>query len=383
MLTTSYPPAAGVPNGAFVHRLAARLVAAGHQVDVLAPHAEGAHSRVEDGVRSHFFRYAPSRLELLAYGPGMVYNLSVDRRRLALLPSFAAAFAVAAARHARRADVVHGHWLPAGMVARVTRRPFVTTVHGSDLALAERVPALVRATLSNHVTIAVSEEMRRELSKLAPNADIRVVPPGGVEFPARPYSDATPGRLLFVGRLVDVKGVDTLMSAWPAIKAAHPHATLDVVGVGPLAELVHGDGVRLLGRVRPNEIAGLYADAAAVRRAVTPRLVLARLPGGHGDGAAGGLHAGGRHGDPRARRHRRARRAARRPRRRSNGGRSAACRSGRRGDDGTRGAPPCGGALLVGRDRAGNARCLRGRDYFLVSRTANQIWRFFDLWLFG
>jgi glycosyltransferase involved in cell wall biosynthesis len=264
MLTTSYPPAPGVPNGAFVHRLAARLVAAGHEVDVLAPHAEGAESRVEDGVRSHFFRYAPTRLELLAYGPGMVYNLSVDRRRLALLPSFGAAFAIAAARHARRADVVHGHWLPAGMVARVTRRPFVTTVHGSDLALAQRVPRLVRATLSNHVTIAVSDEMRRELAKLAPHADIRVVPPGGVEFPARPYSDATPGRLLFVGRLVDVKGVDTLMSAWPAIRAANPHATLDVVGVGPLAELVHGEGVRLLGRVRPNEIAGLYADAAAV-----------------------------------------------------------------------------------------------------------------------
>ena len=165
MLTTSYPPAAGVPNGAFVHRLAARLVKAGHEVDVLAPHAEGAQSRVEDGVRSHFFHYAPSRLELLAYGPGMVYNLSVDRRRLALLPSFGAAFAIAAARHARRADVVHGHWLPAGMVARVTRRPFVTTVHGSDLALAERVPALVRATLSNHVTIAVSEDMRRELAR--------------------------------------------------------------------------------------------------------------------------------------------------------------------------------------------------------------------------
>ena len=68
-------------------------------------------------MRSHFFRYAPSRFELLAYGPGMVYNLSVDRRRLALLPSFGAAFAVAAARHARGAD---GAWprAPAGMVAR-------------------------------------------------------------------------------------------------------------------------------------------------------------------------------------------------------------------------------------------------------------------------
>ena len=194
----------------------------------------------------------------------MMHNLSRRPPAGRAAAVVGAAFAIAAARLARRADVVHGHWLPAGMVARVTRRPFVTTVHGSDLALAERVPALVRATLSNHVTIAVSEDMRRELAKLAPHADIRVVPPGGVEFPARPYSEATPGRLLFVGRLVDVKGVDTLMSAWPAIRAAAPHATLDVVGVGPLAELVHGDGVRALGRVRPNEIAGLYADAAAV-----------------------------------------------------------------------------------------------------------------------
>jgi glycosyltransferase involved in cell wall biosynthesis len=264
MLTTSYPPASGVPSGPFVHRLAARLVAAGHQVDVLAPHASGAASRVEDGVRSHFFRYAPTRFELLAYGAGMVYNLSADRRRLALLPQFGAAFAFAAARLARRADVVHGHWLPAGMIARVTRKPAVTTVHGSDLVLARRIPALVGATLGRSVAIAVSEEMRRELEAIAPRADIRVVPPGGVELPARPYAQAIPGRLLFVGRLVDVKGVDTLMAAWPAIKAAVPHATLDVVGDGPLAHLVYGDGVRALGRVRPDEIGGLYADAAAV-----------------------------------------------------------------------------------------------------------------------
>ena len=70
MLTTSYPPAEGMPNGVFVHRLAARLVAAGNEVDVLAPHEAGAVGRNEDGVRSHFFRYAPDRFERLAYGTG-------------------------------------------------------------------------------------------------------------------------------------------------------------------------------------------------------------------------------------------------------------------------------------------------------------------------
>jgi len=264
MLTTSYPPAPGVPNGVFVHRLASRLAAAGHEVEVLAPHEPGAVERVEDGVRSHFFRYAPGRLELLAYGPGVMHNLQHDRRLFALVPPLAGAFAVAAARLARRADVVHGHWLPAGMVARTTLRPSVTTVHGSDLAVARRVPALVRATLGGNVAVAVSEEMREELRRLAPHADVRVVPPGAVEFAARPYDEVVPGRLLFVGRLVDVKGVDTLMQAWPAIRAAAPDATLDVVGVGPLASLVHGDGVRAFARVAPQEIAELYAQAAAV-----------------------------------------------------------------------------------------------------------------------
>ena len=383
MLTTSYPPASGVPSGPFVHRLAARLVAAGHQVDVLAPHASGAASRVEDGVRSHFFRYAPSRFELLAYGAGMVYNLSADRRRLALLPQFGGAFTVAAARLARHADVVHGHWLPAGMIARVSsRKPAVTTVHGSDLVLARRVPALVRATLSRNVAIAVSEEMRRELEAIAPRADIRVVPPGGVELPARPYDEAIPGRLLFVGRLVDVKGVDTLMSAWPAIRAAVPHATLDVVGDGPsrtsstVTACARSDGcgrTRSAGSTPPRRRswcrrAATRSRSPAWRRWRRPGPWSARRwatwPPACGTGG-------------------RARRAARRPCRSRNGGRSAACRSGRRGDDGPRGAPPCGGALLVGRDRGRNARCLRGGDHFGVSRTANQMRRFLALWLFG
>ena len=78
---------------------------------------------------------------------------------------------------------MHGHWLPAGMVARSTLRPSVTTVHGSDLALAERVPALVRTALGRQVVVAVSDEMRDELRRLAPGVDVRVVPPGAVELP--------------------------------------------------------------------------------------------------------------------------------------------------------------------------------------------------------
>jgi glycosyltransferase involved in cell wall biosynthesis len=42
----------------------------------------------------------------------------------------------------------------------------------------------------------------------------------------------------FVGRLVEKKGLDVLMTAWPAVRAAVPRARLDVLGAGPLASLL-------------------------------------------------------------------------------------------------------------------------------------------------
>ena len=63
-------------------------------------------------------------------------------------------------------------------------------------------------------------------------------------------------RVGFVGRLVDKKGIDMLMQAWPLVRAADPDATLRVLGEGPLARIVHGPGVELLA-----------PDASAARRA--------------------------------------------------------------------------------------------------------------------
>ena len=153
------------------------------------------------------------------------------------------------------------------------------------------------------------------------------------------------------------------MSAWPAIRAAAPHATLDVVGVGPLAELVHGDGVRALGRVRPDEIAGLYADAAAVvvpsRRdsfslACLEAMATARPVVCTPVGDMAGRVRDGVDGH---------RRAARRPGRGSSGGRSKLLADPAAAEAmGLEARTPGRGALLVGRDRARDARGLRGRD---------------------
>jgi Glycosyltransferase Family 4 len=102
VLTTSYPRWAGDAAGRFVADAVEHVRARGVEVDVVSPAS---------------FRHFG-----IAYGGGVASNL---RRpwRAALLPAFLAAFARAARRSARGADLVHAHWWPAGAVARLTGRP--------------------------------------------------------------------------------------------------------------------------------------------------------------------------------------------------------------------------------------------------------------------
>lgn len=63
-----------------------------------------------------------------------------------------------------------------------------------------------------------------------------------------PGAPSEPARLLFVGRLVPEKGLDTLLDALPAVRA-RVDVALEVVGDGP-------DRGRIAGRIRRNGLAG-------------------------------------------------------------------------------------------------------------------------------
>ncbi len=62
--------------------------------------------------------------------------------RALALPAFMGSFAAAARRAARDADLVHAHWLPSGLAAMSTRKPFVLQLWGTDVELARRVRPL-------------------------------------------------------------------------------------------------------------------------------------------------------------------------------------------------------------------------------------------------
>ena len=127
VLTTSYPRSPEDVVGRFVADAVAALREDGVEVEVVSP------------LSFHHFG--------IAYGHGVVGNLRRRPWLALLLPAMLASFAGAARRAARNADLVHAHWLPAGLVARATGKPFVVQLWGTDVELARRAPAVARRIL--------------------------------------------------------------------------------------------------------------------------------------------------------------------------------------------------------------------------------------------
>ncbi|WP_368312054.1 glycosyltransferase [Luteibacter sp. CQ10] len=241
MLATTYPRWQGDHEPGFVHELARRLT---DRFDVVAvvPHARGALPReVLDGVTVVRYRYAPTSLETLVQDGGITTHLRRSPWKWLLVPGFFAMQWLTARRFATKGSVVHAHWivLP-GIVARLLGQPYLVTSHGADLfALKGRIAMrLKRWVLRNASEVTVVSRAMVAATAYLRNGKDPVVAPMGVDLTERfTPSSATPrdpDQLLYVGRLVEKKGVDMLLQAMPKILMRRPGARLAIVGHGPL-----------------------------------------------------------------------------------------------------------------------------------------------------
>ena len=232
VLTTSYPRGPGDVAGLFVADQVEHIRERGVDVRVVSP--------------ASFRHYG------IAYGSGVAGNLRQKPYLALALPLMLAGFARAARRAAADADLVHAHWLPSGVVAMATGKPFVVQVWGTDVELARRAPALARRVLRRaRLVTAPSTALAEEARRLGAE-DVRIIP-SGVELPAEVGEEAEPPEILYAGRLSPEKGVRELVAAAEGLR-------LVVVGDGPLRDEVPG----ALGFLPHDQLEERYARAAVV-----------------------------------------------------------------------------------------------------------------------
>ena len=122
--------------------------------------------------------------------------------------------------------------------------------------------------------VAISRTIARELEEAGYDRTRIHQLPNGVPVPEAPWQPR-PGwreapRGVFVGRLAGEKGLSTLIESWALVRAAHPRATLTLVGDGPEREAIltqaQARGLDV-GAGRAVELRGPMRDVEPVLRA--------------------------------------------------------------------------------------------------------------------
>jgi glycosyltransferase involved in cell wall biosynthesis len=245
MVAHSFPRHPGDVAGHFLWQLAEALAARGHAVTAIAPADRGEVGAPTLGrVAVRRVRYAVPWRETLAYR-GTMHRLAGGGPLAAV--TFAAlvralARAVASECRAAPVDLVHAHWwVPGGLATRLADRagrPFLVTLHGTDVALARRVPGgklLMRWVLHRATTVtAVSSSLAATAARITGRrtADIAVEPMP--LSPAAPPAHRAPREgAVFVGRLTAQKHVADLLEALALLSRRGEAPHLTVVGDGP------------------------------------------------------------------------------------------------------------------------------------------------------
>lgn len=290
-MTSNFPRWSGDSTTPFVLHLVQDLQALGWQVDVLAPHAPGcALHETLDGINVERFRYLwPERLETVCYQGGALINLRKSKANKLKLPALIAAeWARCAAKLAtRRYDILHSHWiLPQGftgaLAARPLRVPHVITVHGGDIfGLRGRLLTRFKQFALRHAdAITVNSSVTRQaVAELGDFRNVRQIPmgvstdraasPAKVAELRREHRQGAGPLLVFVGRLIDEKGVEDLIRAVALLAPRLPDVRALIVGEGQDRADLEALGQRLgvaqrlsfIGWVDPSDMASYLAAA--------------------------------------------------------------------------------------------------------------------------
>jgi glycosyltransferase involved in cell wall biosynthesis len=271
-LTNAYPDFDSSYRGIFIKKMAILLKDEGYEISIVTPKIYGASHYFEEhnGIKVYRFPFfAGDKL--------LIEHKRIPYLRM-ILYYITGLFLSIYAMFKNRCNLVHVHWaIPTGLigvgVAFLSRKPFMVTIHGSDLRLAKDESSFLKRIFlyvckrANHIH-CVSEGMRRELEDLKISRGRMSAFPMGIEIDflsqeggQRTGFDNRPTTILSNRNLLPIYNVSLFIRAMPLVLREESKVKFLVAGDGPergelekeAKNLRIGDFVQFLGRI-PHDV---------------------------------------------------------------------------------------------------------------------------------
>lgn len=261
VLTTTFPRWKQDSTPSFIYEMSKRLQDVGFEIVVLAPSHHGAKRfEIMDGMKVYRFPYFfPAKHQKLAYEGGILPSLKKSNLSKIQVPFFFLSELCYALRLVKKEniDVIQSHWLiPGGLIGAVCKKVYgkkhISTELAAGLAALEILPlkkVILNFIIKNSDKLTVlSSYIQEKLLCLAGSKVLKdkiVIIPLGIDMIKykpdnnklllrKKYNVKSKNVILFIGRIVEKKGVQYLIKAMPDILHEYPDTDLIICGDGPL-----------------------------------------------------------------------------------------------------------------------------------------------------